>query len=179
MAAFHAEQRGNPTCRHRFLDIIGGQRELQRIGIARDQPLGHVDLLDGGLHRFGFGQVGADIDRPPLRPDLAQAQPREIRMHRFAAIARGIERIAEIEAIDHIAQPGTQLDGYVVVPVPDRRRFERGSGGAFGLVLRQRRGSEGESGSGGSEQEMAHEQEPLDVVCPVLAKRRGKERPQS
>ena len=161
MAAFHAQQRSDATGRHRFLDIVGGQRKLQVLRIARDQTLGDVDLLDGGLHRLRFGEAGADIDRPPLCADLALPHTVEVRMHRVARIGSGVERITEIELVDHIAEPRAQLDRNVIVAIPHRRRLERRGSCAFGFGLRSGGCGNGQHGSGGGEQEMTHDRNPL------------------
>ena len=76
VAAFGAEQRGHPAGGEHPLHVVRGQREAERLGVARDQPPGHVDLLEHGGDRAipvstGSGQPGRDVDGPELRPDPA------------------------------------------------------------------------------------------------------------
>ena len=70
VATLHPDERGNTPGRHRLLYLIRAQRELHIVGIARDEALRDVDLLDRSLNSFGLRQVCTDINGPPLRPDL-------------------------------------------------------------------------------------------------------------
>ncbi len=78
VAAFGAEQRGHPAGGEDPLDVGGGQRELQGLGVRRDHPAGQVDLLehrgDGGVP----GDRGRHEDRPELGADAAGLQPRQV-----------------------------------------------------------------------------------------------------
>ena len=40
------EQRGEPSLLERALDVVGGEREREPVGIARDHPARDVDLLE-------------------------------------------------------------------------------------------------------------------------------------
>ena len=78
-------------------------------------------------------------------------------MHGAAFAGLRIERVAEIEVPDDIAEARAQLDRHVVVAVPYRRRLQCGSSGPFGRALREDRSRSCEGNSGSGEQEMAHE----------------------
>jgi small ligand-binding sensory domain FIST len=78
VAALGAEQRGDPAGREDPLHVGGGQRELQRPGIAGDHRAGQVDLLEHRGDRLVAGQRGGDIDRPELAADPAGRQPRQV-----------------------------------------------------------------------------------------------------
>ena len=58
-----------------------------------------------------------------------------------------IKRIAKIEIVDHVANPRTQLDGNIVMPVPYRSRFESGCSDALGIVLSECRGAARDGGN--------------------------------
>ena len=53
------------------LDVVGRQRQLERLGILPDHPMDDVDLLqrrrDGGLSL----QLDGHVDRPELSADAA------------------------------------------------------------------------------------------------------------
>ena len=46
VAPFHAQQRGDPAGLDDALDVGGGARHLERIGVARDHAVHQVDLLE-------------------------------------------------------------------------------------------------------------------------------------
>jgi hypothetical protein len=75
--ALGAEQRRHPARGERRLDRVGGQRQLQ-VGVAGDQRVDDLDLLEDGGHRGVSGQVTRHVDGPELGPDPAIAEPPEV-----------------------------------------------------------------------------------------------------
>ena len=60
------------------LDVVGGQRQRQPVGIPRDHPPGDVELLQLHPGVAAVLDLAGDVDRPELRPHLPLRQPVEI-----------------------------------------------------------------------------------------------------
>ncbi len=171
-AAFHAQQGCDPPAGHGLLHLVGGSGELQLVGIARDEPLHHVDLLDRGDHRPVLRQAGRDIDRPELRPHPAFAQAWQIGMERWATPAAGRhgKAIGEVERADDIVITRAQLPRQVVVAIPHRRIVERCFGRGFGRLGAHRNGGEQSKGQGAGKGKQFQRGDPfsLGVASPSL-----------
>ena len=60
------------------LDVVGGQRQRQAVGVARDHPPGDVELLQLHLGIPAVLDLARDVDRPELGPHLALGQPGQV-----------------------------------------------------------------------------------------------------
>ena len=75
VAALDPDQRSDLARLVDANDIIGGERELEVVGIGFDDPLDGVDLLERVADRVVAGDVRRDVDRPELRADAALMKP--------------------------------------------------------------------------------------------------------
>ena len=57
MAAFGAQQRGDPARRLGAPAVGGAHSEHQAVGVQSDHPPDEVDLLEGDRERLGLGQT--------------------------------------------------------------------------------------------------------------------------
>ena len=132
------------------LDVVGGERQRQAVGIARDHPAGDVELLQLHLGVPAVLDLAGDVDRPELRADLA--------LRRAGQIGVPGRRGAEVVG-RHVARSLRRLadrPGQVVVPVDQRGRAEQLAGvlergdrsdcAAAGAGIRTSRSGEGEGG---------------------------------
>ncbi len=78
MAALHADERRDLALLEDPLDVVGGQRQLERVGMLPHHAMDEVDLLEGGGDRGLAGELDRDVDRPELAADRAAAQPRDV-----------------------------------------------------------------------------------------------------
>ena len=77
------------------LDVVGGERQRQPVGITGDHPPGDVELLQLHPGVAAVLDLSRDVDRPELRRHLALLEPAESvclgdRVRRsYAATSRG------------------------------------------------------------------------------------------
>ncbi len=110
----------------RRLHIVGGQRELEGPGVAPQQIVDYVDLLDRGLDKVAGRQVGRHEDRPELSADAALPQPRDIGVE--VGLAPGY-----VDLRQRAARPFPVLPRQVIVPI-DQRSFFMQSSSAYEKV---------------------------------------------
>ena len=141
MSTLDADQRGDFARSMDPLDVIGGEGNLQVVGITSHQPANEIDLFERDLgslpfaHRFDRGVGG-----PELRANAPFAEPRQV------GIERGL-RQGNIELVEAGITLGAQLPGEIVVSVDHQRtavQFQRRVGQYDGRPLgrgsRRRRG---------------------------------------
>ena len=78
VAALHAEQGGDAAPFEAALDVFGGQRQRQAVGVTRHDAPGDVELLQLHLGKATVLDLTRDIDGPELGPHLALGQPGQI-----------------------------------------------------------------------------------------------------
>jgi len=76
--ALGAEEGGDPAGRGDPLDVRGGQGDLQRLRVARDDRARQVDLLEHGGDSRVPGEGGGHEHRPELRAHPAGREPGQI-----------------------------------------------------------------------------------------------------
>ena len=146
VAALHAEQRRDPAALEAALDVVGGERQRQPVGIARDHPPGDVELLQLHPGVAAVLHLAGDVDRPELgrRPVPAASRARSVCLGVGCAevVGRHVARVA-------LGAP--DLPRQVVVAVDQRRGpeqragvGERGIGGLRGGGCGHRQRSEEE-----------------------------------
>src|SRR5437660_88347 len=78
MAAFHADHRRNLPGAMDPLYIVGGERELERVGVLPHHAMDDVDLLQrGGDGRLPL-ELHGNVDRPELAAYAASPQARDV-----------------------------------------------------------------------------------------------------
>ena len=93
MPAFHADERRDLALLEDALDVVGGERQLERVRVLAHHAMDDVDLLERRGHGALPAIVGRDVDRPELPADAAGAQPRDVRHDRRL-------RLADVELVE-------------------------------------------------------------------------------
>ena len=124
-AALEPDQRRDPPGGEGALDLVGGRRKGERLGICRHEARDDVELLDGHPEGLELGQGRRHPDRPELAPDATLAQARDV----------GVETVDVAAQVDargpQAADPLAKRDRQVVVAV-DQRRIPQDRAGALG-----------------------------------------------
>jgi hypothetical protein len=98
--------------------VIGGSRNLERLGIARHQRVDTVDLFQRRRHRVLALQRGRDIDRPELAAEPARAHTRDV----------GVQlrlRQLDVHLVEVVARVLAHGPRQIVVPVDQRHLFQQ------------------------------------------------------
>jgi hypothetical protein len=115
--ALDPDQRGDLAPLVDADDVVGRQGQGERLGVAADQAVDEVDLLQGLADR-GAGlarPLRRDEGRPELGADPALAQPRDVGVQRLL-------RPGDVQAAEEgVGAVRAQLVGQVVVAVDDQR----------------------------------------------------------
>ena len=98
-------------------DVVGGERELERVGIRGVEAMHDVDLLERGLHRVRALQRRRDVDGPELRADAARREARDVGVQRLLELRLVL---AEVDLRELVLHPLAVLPGQVVVAVDER-----------------------------------------------------------
>ena len=113
-SALETDERRDPPGREGALDLVGGRRQDERFGMARDEPMDDVELLDRHPERLELRQGGRHPDRPELAANASGAEPRDVRVE-------ALDVAAKVDARGPQAHPLAQGDREVVVAVDERR----------------------------------------------------------
>ncbi len=135
-------------------------------GIARDDVLHEIDLLERLLHLLERGQPGIDPHRPELAADHALPQPRDVGVVRDGP---AVQPGAQVERPAAVALAFAQRFRPVVMPVDQRRRLQdvRDAGG----VGRRRGGEQHRQRAG--EKGSVHRKQPSGIGAHAASGRRS------
>ncbi len=114
MTAFQADERGDLSLAVNADHVVGGKRCLQCVGIAGDEPMDTVDLLQQSGDGFAAPHGGGNIDGPKLAAHAAGFQALQIRRHRRGQVG-GVG--SRFDAVDTVLAELAKLPGQVVVAV--------------------------------------------------------------
>ena len=109
-AALDPDQRRDLARAGDALDVIGGVRHLERVGIALGHPADQVDLLGDGPRRDRV--LAGDIDRPELRLHAPLAEPGDVGL-------AGVEPSRQVELGQCEVSLGAEPPREVVVAVEE------------------------------------------------------------
>ena len=130
--AFEADQRRDAAGAEGCFHLVRRRRQCERVGIALDEAVDDIELLERHPEGLGLGQVRRDPDRPELAADAALAKTRDV----------GVETVHVAAQVDrrrpHAPDALTQSEGQVVVAV-DERRLPQDRAGALGEPVVWRR----------------------------------------
>ena len=121
VAALGPEQRRDPAGSPRPLDLVGGAREGQPVGIRRDHAVHAVDLLERGRDGGVALQRARHEDRPELPADAALLEAGEVGLRRR-------HRPRDVERLEVVAGLLPRRPRQVVVTVDQRVPGEQGAG---------------------------------------------------
>ncbi len=112
MPPFDADQRRDLPGLVNADHIVRGERQRQRVGIERIEPMHDVDLFERRLHGIGPFHRGGHVDRPELAAHVTLTQSGDV----------GVQRILELRLIlsdvdfgELVFDPLAVLPGEVVV----------------------------------------------------------------
>jgi hypothetical protein len=156
VAALHAVERGDLARLEDTLDVAGGERQLQGVGVPPHHLVHDVDLLEGCAHGGLAGEGSRHVDGPELPADAAGAQPREV----------GVQRRLRLPHVELREIPPALLahrPGIVVVPVDERRLPVNGAGALEWSGLRADAGRQVTDRRQESGGERGHQDESIDA----------------
>ena len=110
MPAFHADERRDLALLEDALDVIGGQRQLECLGVLAHHAVDDVDLLE--RRRHGRRIICRDVDRPELTADAARTQAGDV------GHDRGL-RFGDVELVQIAPGILSERPRVVVVPVDE------------------------------------------------------------
>jgi hypothetical protein len=140
MAALHPDERRDSTLLESPFHLVGGQRELERIGIPADHLMNGVDLFERGRHRALTRELDRHINRPELAADSAGPQARDVGHDRWL-------RLCDVELLEVPLRLFPERPGVVVVTIDERRLLEQPAG-TFeqgGVVRLREHGGDGQA----------------------------------
>jgi hypothetical protein len=161
VAAFDADQRGDPAFTLGAADIGNRIRHREVARPARGDRLDEIDLFDRRLHGGRSRRRDRDPHRPELRADMPGAQARYVGHHRgLAGRRRELGGVgSEIDLREVTAEALADRPRQIVVPVDDRRSCQHGvdaCGDAIRGVFRGRGGDCEDRQTGQQEDRPAH-----------------------
>ena len=116
MPALHADERRDLPALEDPLDVVGGQRQLEGVGVLPHHAVDDVDLFERGGDRRLALQLGGDVDRPELPADAAGSR-------RAMSVMMRRLRLVDVELVEVALRVLAQRPRVVVVPVDERVRL--------------------------------------------------------